>query len=442
MDELSVLVGVTEISKAGPLPPKFGETEEEEDVDKGRSALLAEIGKLVKAGPPRPGLVPQSGNPDKPGRWVKPESQEGGGETSGELHSQRTTAFAEYKNLQEKWKRLNRNPSKRLETIEVGRKLSEVKERIKVLDDSLNKTSTSKTLDTISSFLARGQSKAGPPPAGLVPQSGDPEHPGRWVKPSESPKNIADQDPKEGAAEMTNDELKSARGFLERLSHEHGLSDKDRAHGFAIQDEISRREKENPNPEVDKGRSALLAEIGKLVKAGPPRPGLVPQSGNPEHPGRWVKPSETSGGRGMGPGASREGPYRPPKQQEPDFVNEGAEREGKGPKRAPGGKPDKEQNAVTERAHPKFEEGRTLARNMHIPEAREYSESVEEEKDMLRDVNSMWQAKHKEATDIVTAAEARGVISAVKGRLAELESLPDRSGAEWQRQQRRRPRQS
>lgn len=27
-----------------------------------------------------------------------------------------------------------------------------------------------------------------------------------------------------------------------------------------------------------------------LQKAGPPRPGLVPQSGDPQHPGRWVRP--------------------------------------------------------------------------------------------------------------------------------------------------------
>ncbi len=208
-------------------------------------------------------------------------------------------------------------------------------------------TNLNKTMNELSVIVGVTEMvKAGPPREGLVPQSGDPEHPGKWVKPSESPKNVADQDPKEGAAEMTDDELKSARGFLERLSHEHGLSDKDRAHGFAIQDEIELREgrvadeaadqadweeaeedeeakrlglwsvtktlgdinsllvgKAGPLPphfgdpeeeeDVDKGRSALLAEI---AKAGPPREGLVPQSGNPDKPGRWIKPGSQEGG--------------------------------------------------------------------------------------------------------------------------------------------------
>ncbi len=36
-----------------------------------------------------------------------------------------------------------------------------------------------------------------------------------------------------------------------------------------------------------------VKELQKFLTAkGPPRPGLVPQSGNPEHPGRWVRPSE------------------------------------------------------------------------------------------------------------------------------------------------------
>ena len=31
-----------------------------------------------------------------------------------------------------------------------------------------------------------------------------------------------------------------------------------------------------------------------LGKAGPPRPGLVPQSGDPQHPYRWIRPPKVS----------------------------------------------------------------------------------------------------------------------------------------------------
>ncbi len=35
-----------------------------------------------------------------------------------------------------------------------------------------------------------------------------------------------------------------------------------------------------------------MSKLRELIKAGPPRPGLVPQSGDPEHPGRWVRPED------------------------------------------------------------------------------------------------------------------------------------------------------
>ena len=48
-----------------------------------------------------------------------------------------------------------------------------------------------------------------------------------------------------------------------------------------------------------------LDQIGQLIKQGPSRPGLVPQSGDPAHPGRWVrpdaeKPMKDPGRRGTG----------------------------------------------------------------------------------------------------------------------------------------------
>ena len=35
-----------------------------------------------------------------------------------------------------------------------------------------------------------------------------------------------------------------------------------------------------------------LVQLRRLLKAGPPRAGLVPQSGDPEHPVRWIRPRE------------------------------------------------------------------------------------------------------------------------------------------------------
>ncbi len=35
-----------------------------------------------------------------------------------------------------------------------------------------------------------------------------------------------------------------------------------------------------------------MSKLRELTKAGPPRPGLVPQSGDPEHPKRWVRPED------------------------------------------------------------------------------------------------------------------------------------------------------
>jgi len=32
-----------------------------------------------------------------------------------------------------------------------------------------------------------------------------------------------------------------------------------------------------------------------LAKQGPPRPGLVPKSGDPEHPVRWIRPTGVQG---------------------------------------------------------------------------------------------------------------------------------------------------
>ena len=48
----------------------------------------------------------------------------------------------------------------------------------------------------------------------------------------------------------------------------------------------------------------------QVRKAGPPRPGLVPQSGDPNKPGRWVKPRDEpreERPRGGGPGEGAEG---------------------------------------------------------------------------------------------------------------------------------------
>lgn len=41
-----------------------------------------------------------------------------------------------------------------------------------------------------------------------------------------------------------------------------------------------------------------LSRLGTLVSKQPPRPGLIPQTGDPMHPGRWIRPEDAQGGRG------------------------------------------------------------------------------------------------------------------------------------------------
>ncbi len=61
-----------------------------------------------------------------------------------------------------------------------------------------------KILGDITSLLR----KAGSPPPGLVPQSGDPEHPGRWVKPKDGAADGGKTDGKGGADKPTSQSMR------------------------------------------------------------------------------------------------------------------------------------------------------------------------------------------------------------------------------------------
>ena len=48
-----------------------------------------------------------------------------------------------------------------------------------------------------------------------------------------------------------------------------------------------------------------MAQLDAIMKAGPPREGLVPQSGDPEHSGRWIKPKDGADGGGKPTGGDK-----------------------------------------------------------------------------------------------------------------------------------------
>ncbi len=183
----------------------------------------------------------------------------------------------------------------------------------------------------------RELTKAGPPRPGLVPQSGDPEHPGRWVRPEdgvegadaiEKPvltpkvKGWADnwlQQEQQVGGEIGNYGWESA---FRDLTHDIKSLRQGEAQSIpevqVLADDLDSYRKWLAQRAADKGRSVpaeILAEypdlaggkmmktqviqgLEKLIKVGPPRPGLVPQSGDPEHPGRWVRPEDAQGSEG------------------------------------------------------------------------------------------------------------------------------------------------
>lgn len=95
---------------------------------------------------------------------------------------------------------------------------------------------------------------------------------------------------------------------------------------------------EEERDDLDKSLGRALKRVGDILKQ-PPHQGLVPQSGDPQHPGRWIRPS-SEGGRGIGPGAGREAPYQPVDYEQEELDEAvGPPPEGGGKRGAPKPKP-------------------------------------------------------------------------------------------------------
>ena len=154
----------------------------------------------------------------------------------------------------------------------------------------------------------RELTKASPPRPGLVPQSGDPEHPGRWVKPEDAEESpIVEVAP---IARKPFADIGTKEGLAQRLSTYFGESASKylrmpRSELQSVFDDVVRRDRQGMITAVEQRvpagqyrtggkmmKTQVIQGLEKLIKVGPPRPGLVPQSGDPEHPGRWVRPED------------------------------------------------------------------------------------------------------------------------------------------------------
>ena len=139
--------------------------------------------------------------------------------------------------------------------------------------------------------------KQGPPRPGLVPQSGDPTHPGRWIKPDLKGTGLIDPVP------FSDDKLQTSIDLAEKfqdpgnpkwVSWYMRLKNEQRRRTPSVSKLNKFVKKQNdvyiPPNEVGNTPMPQEGRNRKMQKQGPPRPGLVPQSGDPIHPGRWVKP--------------------------------------------------------------------------------------------------------------------------------------------------------
>ncbi len=108
---------------------------------------LGVIASLLKAGPPRPGLVPQSGNPDKPGRWIKPSSA-----SLDQIVSTRREAFSRLQQV-ERASKNHSNAGRWKESRETADEAKSLKAHIAELDAAANKKSTEKSMDSLNKVM-------------------------------------------------------------------------------------------------------------------------------------------------------------------------------------------------------------------------------------------------------------------------------------------------
>ena len=175
--------------------------------------------------------------------------------------------------------------------------------------------------------------KQGPPRPGLVPQSGDPQHPGRWVRPKDGGDGVVpvarsnyqriveehkaqlrgeghEPTPLAVKRSIAGDVLEGYQGFRDTLEAvtllrtgavrytRSGIEVNARTLEDVVRDiySLDKGALEEMLTELasgdgtEKSLQASLVGLGRLTKAIPPRAGLVPQSGDPEHPVRWIRP--------------------------------------------------------------------------------------------------------------------------------------------------------
>ncbi len=301
-------------------------------------SVIVGVNEIVKAGPPREGLVPQSGDPEHPKHWVKPQDadqpkDEPKAETAPKANALTTAA-------------LKAHPT----DFKTSKVVSSVLQKLGV---PLSKRTSSQ--------MVRGYSSTSTSGVTISSNTNSDELTVNWDHTSNSPtdssKHAATEQMEkvktalqdagfkvDGAtsgrmtvtpdySNMTTDQLKGLytptikaireaadrRGMVEQGIRVHPERKVARWETAEINDlrQIEARLRARINVikpiMVDKGvefkkpgakstkksmdELSVLIGVNEIVKAGPPREGLVPQSGDPERPGRWVLPESREEGR-------------------------------------------------------------------------------------------------------------------------------------------------
>lgn len=297
---------------------------------------------LAKAGPPQPGLVPQSGDPEHPVRWIRPKTDKPATDSPPTLQLKdiQVADYGPAPRLGHKLKGLARrmaehsgdsDPFAELVSEEGDPGGIAYELDLNRVTDRMMASARKQLYEvTQESLIARGMPEefwvfrggsVDRPPTAITPVSLDPsvalapyfaERAGSaaqvWAFKVKRADALLDMNavtdygrggkPGEEEVLFQHDTLGEPTALAVAKDTLGRLVFKILAKNHGAMQDWPRHVSEMPDA-VPIGRDEIDEELvgekedGLLVKAGPPSPGLVPQSGDPEHPIRWIRPKET-----------------------------------------------------------------------------------------------------------------------------------------------------
>ncbi len=254
---------------------------------------LVQLRELLKAGPPRQGLVPQSGDPEHPVRWIRPREEKPKVIPATTVNIEAVNGFVE------SWKEMVKGQwAKNIDKLPqdnpvgwqkwadiIGTYIRIADPRVRVQERELDgvlqllEDNWSVLEEWTFSFWKRGEEK---------------ERLERDLKKLRGQIKGAKFGDRLNKVQAIDAFIGTAHGrepaILPALA---GIRPPQRAYvALANLTKYIFDRLAGEGPVMDKTLRLvrMSRKLRELTKAGPPRPGLVPQSGDPEHPVRWIRP--------------------------------------------------------------------------------------------------------------------------------------------------------